>query len=286
MNEKNSIGILTKEMGIIDKDGIYFYTPSLFAQENLCYLLWGAKYTCISPYEVQRKQNCFDSLLFFYIEEGSIIFNYRGKEFIANKHDIILLNCNYPHKYKAIDKVKFYWFHFNGNVAKAYEKKFYQEYGAIFNNQSGKLFEYILYIFKQSTVSDDEISLSIQRIFLQIANSFNEALYISSPILKAKLTIEENFTKDITVDELATIANLSKFHFSRLFRQEVKLSPYAYLLQIRLEHAKKLLSETEYSIEQISEVCVFYSASNFIRIFRKYTGMTPLQFRKLFFNNV
>lgn len=285
MNERSSIGVLTKEKGIIEKDGIHFHTFSQFAKDNLCYLLWGAKYTCNIHYGVRRKINCFDSLLFFYIEEGSMSFQYRTKHFIANKNDVILLNCNYPHEYKAVNNIKFYWFHFNGNIAKAYEEKLYQKYGAIFRHQSSKVFEYIMYILKQSSFSDDEVSITIQKIFLQLINSFNEQIHISAPILRAKLTIEENFQKELTVDELSSIANMSKFYFSRLFRQEVKISPYAYLLQIRLEYAKKLLSETNISIEQISEHCVFYSASNFIRIFRKYTNMTPLQFRKLFFYN-
>lgn len=53
---------------------------------------------------------------------------------------------------------------------------------------------------------------------------------------------------------------------------------------MRLEHAKKLLSESSLSIEVIAEMYAFYSASNFIRLFHKYTGMTPLQFRHFFRN--
>lgn len=275
------IGIIQKEQGIIEKDGIYFHSSSKFAKDNLFYLLWGAKYTCIPLYEVKRTTG-FDALLFFYILNGQLNFNYRNKKFTARNNDIVLLNNNYPNYYKAVTKTTFYWFHFNGSASKQYEEKFFSSYGPVFSEQSFLPFERIHSLLKEQNSNDDEISLSIHKIFTQISISQNLARKFSLPILKAKHYMDNHFMENISIDDISSIAQLSRFHFSRQFHLETGLSPYNYLLSIRLDYAKRCLSETNDSIEYIAEYLCFYSASNFIRIFKKYTNMTPLQFRKIF----
>lgn len=275
------IGIIQKEQGIIKKDGIYFHTSSKFAKNNLFYLLWGAKYTCTPLYKVNRT-NVFDALLFFFILDGQLDFYYRDKNFIAKNNDIVLLNNNYPNYYKATKKTTFYWFHFNGFASKQYEERFFTEHGPIFSEQSCLFFEHIHTILKEQNANDDEISSIIHQIFTQLSLYLHPKIKYSLPILKSKSYIDTHFMKDICIDDIASIAQLSKFHFLRQFHSEIGISPYTYLLKVRLDYAKKRLSESNDSIESIAESICFYSSSNFIRIFKKYMHMTPLQFRKIF----
>jgi len=90
--------------------------------------------------------------------------------------------------------------------------------------------------------------------------------------------IGSNLTREITVDQLASVASLSRFHFSRMFKAATGRSPSRFIGVQRLELAKSLLVAGA-SITQVAELCQFSSASNFVRAFRRVGGLTPGQYR-------
>ena len=92
--------------------------------------------------------------------------------------------------------------------------------------------------------------------------------------------IHANLTNEITVEELAAAAALSRFHFSRIFKATTGQSPSRFIGQLRLDLAKSLLVEGR-SIAGIAYDCGFSSESNFARSFRRVTGLTPAQHRNL-----
>lgn len=72
---------------------------------------------------------------------------------------------------------------------------------------------------------------------------------------------------------------MSQFHFGRLFKQSLSLSPYQYLLQQRVERAKQLLQQTNKPVMEIALECGFNSHSHLGRKFRQLTGITPKAYR-------
>jgi AraC family transcriptional regulator len=92
--------------------------------------------------------------------------------------------------------------------------------------------------------------------------------------------INSHLTKEMTVEELASAASLSRFHFSRMFRETTGKSPSRFIGQLRLELAKSLLIQGR-SIADVAHDCRFSSESNFVRSFRRVTGLTPAQHRNL-----
>lgn len=91
--------------------------------------------------------------------------------------------------------------------------------------------------------------------------------------------IDAYLGRDITLAELAKLVDISQFHFSRLFKQSLGLSPYQYLIQQRVERAKTLLKHTDQPIVTIALECGFNSHSHFGRKFRQLTGITPKAYR-------
>lgn len=91
--------------------------------------------------------------------------------------------------------------------------------------------------------------------------------------------VECRFTDGIGLDELASEACLSPFHFSRLFQKATGLSPHRYVTERRVREAKRQLAEGRLSLVEIALASGFGSQGNFNRIFRKQTGLTPGQFR-------
>lgn len=91
--------------------------------------------------------------------------------------------------------------------------------------------------------------------------------------------IDAHLGSNITLAELAELVDISQFHFGRLFKQSLSLSPYQYLLQQRVERAKMLLRQSDQSIVEIALECGFNSQSHLGRKFRQLTGITPKAYR-------
>ena len=91
--------------------------------------------------------------------------------------------------------------------------------------------------------------------------------------------ISDKLGGELRVAEIAEEVNMSPYHFTRLFKQATGLAPHQYIMQKRIEMAKKLLVETELPIAQIALATGFQSQSRFTTLFRQITGTTPRAYR-------
>jgi AraC family transcriptional regulator len=87
--------------------------------------------------------------------------------------------------------------------------------------------------------------------------------------------IEDNYMMDLSVEELSHEIGTSKYHFIRSFRNATGLTPYRYLLKVRLERAKRILKSNRYSIAEVSDMLGFTDQSHFTRQFKREVGVTP-----------
>ena len=92
--------------------------------------------------------------------------------------------------------------------------------------------------------------------------------------------IVENFDRDISVADAAGYVFLSQGYFTRAFRDETGMSPMAFLMQVRVARACKLLEQRDIKISGIASMVGFSSPQRFNAAFRKHTGMTPMEYRK------
>lgn len=92
--------------------------------------------------------------------------------------------------------------------------------------------------------------------------------------------IHVHYNKDISLNELAVLAGFSCYHFSRLFKKSMGLSPHRYVINHRIEKAKELLNETEFSIADVAFSVGYENLSHFRNIFYRATGVTPGEYRK------
>jgi AraC-like DNA-binding protein len=89
-----------------------------------------------------------------------------------------------------------------------------------------------------------------------------------------------NFSTGITLEQIASVANLTPHSFCRYFKSRTKKTFSVFMLEIRVENACKLLSETDKSVADICYESGFNNFSNFNRYFKGITGQTPLQYKK------
>jgi len=91
--------------------------------------------------------------------------------------------------------------------------------------------------------------------------------------------IAAHLDQDLGLADLARTAGMSAHHFAVLFRQRMGTSPHRYVVEQRLEHAKRLLRDHTRSILEVALLSGFESQSHFGRVFRRVVGMTPSEYR-------
>jgi AraC family transcriptional regulator len=94
--------------------------------------------------------------------------------------------------------------------------------------------------------------------------------------------IHDNLDKDLRLEQVAKLANLSNFYFIKLFKSQFGKSPHQYILECRIELAKRLLSETFLPINEISQRCGFCNQSHFTSAFRNNSGAAPRAYRQVY----
>jgi len=96
-------------------------------------------------------------------------------------------------------------------------------------------------------------------------------------LMLVKDYINEHLHQDLKLDEIAAIAQLSPYHFLRLFKQSMGITPHQYILQCRLNQAKYLLQHSHFSIVDIAAQTGFCDQSHLTRTFKRMMGATPKQ---------
>lgn len=89
--------------------------------------------------------------------------------------------------------------------------------------------------------------------------------------------IQEHLHQDLKLIEISAIAQLSPYHFLRLFKQCMGITPHQYILQCRIEQAKYLLQNSNMSIAEIATRTGFSDQSHLTRCFKRRLGVTPKQ---------
>jgi AraC family transcriptional regulator len=92
--------------------------------------------------------------------------------------------------------------------------------------------------------------------------------------------ILDNLGQNLSLTELAGVAHLSPYHFSRLFKQTIGMAPHQYVLQQRLDRAKRLLVESQMPIAHVASHLGFSDQSHFSYHFKRVFGVTPASLRK------
>ncbi|MEP6923846.1 MAG: AraC family transcriptional regulator [Pyrinomonadaceae bacterium] len=129
-----------------------------------------------------------------------------------------------------------------------------------------------------------------QTLVLHLIKNYSTAKYVQTnfngglsgyKLRRATEFINEHLEQDLSLAEIAEVADLSQFHFARAFRRTTGLTPQQYLMQRRVERAKQLLATGDLPLVEISMRSGFKNQSHFTTLFRKFTALTPKAWREL-----
>ena len=94
--------------------------------------------------------------------------------------------------------------------------------------------------------------------------------------------VDDHLAAKITLQDLATVAGLSRMHFAAQFRAAVGMRPHEYLLKRRIERAEELLKQARVSLVEVALTVGFQTQAHFTTVFKRFAGDTPYQWRSAY----
>jgi len=157
-----------------------------------------------------------------------------------------------------------------------------------------KNMENYLRIFKELT-SISELDLNKNENAMLLVNEFLHLTLADALRNKISISIPEadyiddicnymkkHYTEYITLDTLSELTHMNKHYITRKFKERLGIPPISYLIQIRMDNAKRLLIETDITVKNIAENCGYTDPVFFNYYFKKLFGITPVEYRKLY----
>lgn len=254
---------------------MHFYTPSGTAKRLYYYPLCAGEFYCNDEYEVNREQ--YNSFLIICVLDGEI----KQGDLTVKGGEALLVDCYKPHRYFTDTSAHTLWLHFDGGNSRELFEEIISAKGKKIKCPDFVSRNIFAVINADSEAQQSEAVFKMLMRMLDTQSSANEATL--SLTEAAKEYIKQNYQNSLSVSQIARTVNLSPSYFSRIFKDSTALSPYDYLLSVRLDKAKELLINSNLPVSEIAYQCGFNSTPNFICFFKKETGLSPLKFRKIVF---
>lgn len=251
--------------------------------------------------------NYHDHFEMVYIKRGEAVFQVSGDDVDMRPNDIIIIKPNQAHKFVvSSEQCEFLVlsFKFENRANGQFSTVSLNDFIEFVNDDS------IAYIHLQLSRKNDIIGvmnrilrehdkqqiwgeylsyLLIMELFVLVSRTLkleweqnvkNRSVKLKELLAISKEFIENNYEKELALSDVAGYVFLSESYFAHTFKDEFGVSPKKYLLNVRINAAKELLSMTDQKINDIAKEVGFSSQQRFNDIFKKYEGMTPLHYRK------
>ena len=227
-----------------------------------------------------------------YISSGKAHFFFDEEDRVVSHGNIVLFRPGEKqlYYYYLDESAESFWVHFTGYEASELLDSSGLDKNVFFIGDSSDFptrCDRIIREIQSKRINYREISsLLFRELILVIGRYLKEEGSVNSDTLneveRAISYFNENYTNEINIKDYAIARHMSASWFIRNFKAITKLSPLQYIINLRITNAKALLMNTDYPISKIASVVGFDNALYFSRIFRKHTGLSPVEFKKKF----
>ena len=245
---------------------------------------------CINTPFNHRNSNCIGRKDYYliYLIKGILKVNNPDGEATVNANEIVVLPPKKPYCIDcfADNNVYFLCVHFTGSKAADMLEQFGIRLFPEVNKMSfaHKIQSRFKSIFDVLASEDDfrieESSILLERLFIEIGRSIRNKEADKQVLSKSIRYIDENYTTEIKITDLAKMENMCMTAYNIVFKKSFGISPIKYIINLRIQLAKELLETSNISIKEISLMSGYGNFNYFSRIFKEYTSMTPLEYRK------
>lgn len=253
---------------------------------NLAQIGWDK---CESGYTYSHSR---DMYIVHFVKSGRGTLETNGQQFVLSEGNAFIIRPNILAVLTADTENpwELYFFAFNGKYADAIIEKTVFKNGTIsalidgsglwqniktfaLDSQGTKsFFKASEYLFK--LLSFFETNEYTKPIYSEDAGNYQK--YIS----EVQNYIQQNYSKSIKISDLASMLNVSRSHLYRIFKNHTGKSIENYLVTVRINAARSLLEDTEFSAISISSFVGYSHYSTFHKMFKLYTGQTPQEYRE------
>ena len=236
------------------------------------------------------------------LEEYQLVYIVEGKgSFVSTEHrqsevkegNMFILFPGEWHNYKPNKSTGWteYWIGFKGRIIDyQFENGFFKKSKPILNigiqDDVVQLYKRAIEISQKQNAGFQQMLAGIVNQLLGYAYSLDkhlsfEDLEVTNQINKAKILMSENLQTKVTPEEIAQSINMSYSWFRHLFKQYTGFAPNQYILELKMQKCKELLTNTHLSIKEIAYESGFDNPEYLSRLFKTKENMTPLAYRRL-----
>lgn len=254
----------------------------------------------VSPLSVRGDligpSHAHDCVEIFFIMQGSGGFLIRNERISVKQHDFVIVNPSVEHT-ETVDQpagMDYVVIGLEGaafllkNQSQGYYAGSFGKYQSLFRELLSALVqEAAAREERYQALCNDLINILLAYIGriagLKIIENENrdQARLGTHRILWVKQYLDDNFTHNVNLDDIAAMVNLNKYGIIRLFKQVYGVSPMRYMLDRRFDEACFYLKTSSVSVKQIAELSGFSSANYFSQMFQRREGVSPTEYRRL-----
>ncbi|KXF82413.1 helix-turn-helix domain-containing protein [Enterovibrio coralii] len=223
----------------------------------------------------------------------------RGGDIYGGQDKLCLMPINHRSVWHYADPFSFFHFYFEQSHLQAFAEQVFDKEGRHIELKERTFTDdpFVNQLIRQNmlpldwTSTTDQLMLSHaqQMMLLHLVRQhchepFKKALPTGglSPVNQRRVMdyIEASLSHSFTLSDLAAISQLSDFHFARMFKVSFGCTPHQYVLEQRVKRAKTLLSQSEFSLSDISAMCGFSSQQHLSQQFKQRVGFSPASYRR------
>ena len=259
--------------------------PVLAAQTSLPFYLSGAGISD-PEYHVVRTEGLV-SCQILYTRRGAGVLRIDGSEYPQTPGSLIYLSPGVPHEYYPDgEEWETAWVVFRGDHLQDITAQMgfgrWHEKSCADLSGCDQIFSRIMSAAADPVSGGERCSLLVYEYLLEVRSLLffgsSRGGGLTAPAVRF---MDENFSRDITLEELAGLCGVSLQHFCRVFRQQCGMRPMEYLALRRISEAKRLLGSTGLSVSEISRMAGYSTPTYFGTVFRRYEGVSPSVWREL-----
>lgn len=259
--------------------------PSENEQINLLQVGWDK---CSPRYTYS---NFRDMYIIHIVKSGYGVFETNGHRYKVKPNQAYIVRPNTLAIQTADSKEpwEFYFFAFNGEFAEYLVNKTTFMENDVISIDSAEICE-LIPDFAVSLNEDNlnemhnlECLFKLLSYFEMDHTAFNSEQQVNDQYNRYVYTVKKyisfNFSKSVKICDIANQLNINRSHLYRIFKENTGKSIEEYLISVRLNEARRLLDDTDFSVAVISTMVGYSQSASFFKMFKNYVGMTPLEYR-------
>lgn len=282
-------------------DNLYRSFPNYFQKENrnsLCQIYslgWQMRTSPKYNWDGMKRPDEKGQCIFQYTLSGCGRLEYGDNSFLLEEGSAFMVLLPDKHRYflpAESEKWEFIFITLTGEYAVKEWKRLRHNYGKIIKlSPKSEVLQYLwnsYWKFVQNNVTDGyQTSVIAYKFIMQLVKALdNPGLENrtegSSRIENSIEYMKNNLKQQISLEDMAMAAGISKYHFSRLFNSVMGISPWDYLTKLRMEKAVYLMQTHSYKISEVAANVGYSSVNYFNKVFRKTFGTSPSKFELMY----